>query len=743
MSETVTQQPAEPEPAPASRRARLRPLLLDGAHLAVLSAFAIGEPLFSVLSKNAEFFAARGSRPIDIVSFALAVTLLPPALLLLIEALVGLVSTRARRVVHAGFVALLLAIFLAQALKKQSGVSPGVLLAISAAIAIGFAVLYARAAAARSFLTVLSPAPLLFLALFLVFSPVAKLVLPKTATAQAATVNTRTPIVMLVMDEFPLTDLLGPDGKIDAKRYPNFAQLAAGSTWYRHATTVYDSTTQAVPAILSGKLPRKGLLPTLSDHPNNIFTLFGSHYRMNVSEEATTLCPERLCHEARGGGYTARMGSLASDLGLVYLHVALPDKLTNKLPSVSQTWGDFSAKSDAGEESEEQTEDTEVTSGSAAAPGDSTAHAAKKPSILDYLAHDRPGRLEQWIANIKPSAKPSLNVKHVLLPHVPFQYLPSGHAYSTSAHEIIPGIASEEGWGDELVVEESRQRHLLQVGYADHELGKLIAHLKANGLWNRALIVVTPDHGMAFHLNQNRRVATASNLQDIAPIPVFIRSPGQRRAVVSDVWLRTVDILPTIASILHVTIPWAHDGAPATSATVRNRRSVMMIKRDFSGRLTLGVGPFQQRVKAAIALKTKLFGSGDAQPGLYGIGPHPQLIGKPLAQLAVRPQSATGPKASLNATGELNAIRLASGYVPSFVTGAIGGDGAGTVHDLAIAVDGSVAAVSHSFYLKGSTTENFAAMVPESVFHDGANTVQVLTVEGSGAATTLTEIGHT
>jgi hypothetical protein len=713
-----------------ARRANLRALAIDGAHLAVLCAFAIAEPLFSVLSKNAEFFAARGSHAIDIVTFALAVTLLPPAALLLLEALVGLASARARRAVHVVFVAALLALFLVQALKKDDSLSTGVLIALATLAGVGIATLYARTPQLRSFVTILSPAPLLFLVLFLGLSPVAKLVLPQTPAAQAANVSSRTPVVLLVMDELPLTDLLGPDGRIDAVRYPSFARLAASSTWYRHATTIYDATTQAVPAILTAQLPRKGLLPTTSDHPNSIFTLFGSHYRMNVSEEATSLCPEQLCHESRGGGFAARMRSLGSDLGLVYLHVALPEALEEELPSVSQTWGDFSASPDAQEEAEPTTASVK-------------ASAAATRSIAYYLNRDRPGRLERWIAAIRPSATPSLNVKHVLLPHVPLQYLPSGHAYRSSANEAIPGLVSEQSWGDELLVEEARQRHLLQVGFADREVGKLIDQLKRTGLWDRALVVVTPDHGMAFHLDENRRIATRSNLADIAPIPVFVKAPGQRSGRVSDVWLRSIDVLPTIASILHVRIPWRHDGRPAASATVRNRRTVMMVKRDFSGRITMGTAEFERRVKAVIALKAKLFGSGAEQPGLYGIGPHPELIGRALADLDLSAGGAHGPHATIDTRDALHAVRFASGYVPAQVTGSIAGDAAGARHDLAIAVNGRIAAVSRSFSLKGSSTQSLAAMIPETTLHDGSNRLQVFVVEGSRHARKLTEIGST
>ena len=70
---------------------------------------------------------------------------------------------------------------------------------------------------------------------------------------------------MIVMDEFPVDLMLGPDGRIDAVRYPNFAALAATGTWFKNASTVYDSTTKAIPAVLDGRLPRRAAHATLHE----------------------------------------------------------------------------------------------------------------------------------------------------------------------------------------------------------------------------------------------------------------------------------------------------------------------------------------------------------------------------------------------------------------------------------------------------------------------------------------------
>ena len=111
------------------------------------------------------------------------------------------------------------------------------------------------------------------------------------AAAANVTVARSTPVVLMVMDELPVSALLRPDGTIDAKRYPNFARLAKTASWYPRATSVHEFTTQAVPAVLTGRLPHTGELPTLDDHPENLFTLLGERFAVRASEQVTRLCP--------------------------------------------------------------------------------------------------------------------------------------------------------------------------------------------------------------------------------------------------------------------------------------------------------------------------------------------------------------------------------------------------------------------------------------------------------------------
>ena len=68
---------------------RLRVPAIRGAQLLAASGFALAQPLFDLLGKNAEFFAVRGSTPGDIVLFALVVTFGPALVLLAVEVVVG------------------------------------------------------------------------------------------------------------------------------------------------------------------------------------------------------------------------------------------------------------------------------------------------------------------------------------------------------------------------------------------------------------------------------------------------------------------------------------------------------------------------------------------------------------------------------------------------------------------------------------------------------------------------------
>lgn len=162
-------------------------------------------------------------------------------------------------------------------------------------------------------------------------------------------------VVIVVLDEFPADTLIGPDGRIDAARYPNFAALARTSTWFRNGQTVYDSTFKAVPAILDARVPRPGTAPDVRSHQPSIFTMLDQlGYDVVKVESGTAVCPPRICTGSRsrrpgvlkrlaGGGRPARLHKWIGAIRdrprptFYFQHALLPHEPWLYLPSGRQS----------------------------------------------------------------------------------------------------------------------------------------------------------------------------------------------------------------------------------------------------------------------------------------------------------------------------------------------------------------------------------------------------------------------
>ena len=224
------------------------------------------------------------------------------------------------------FIAGLVALIAAQALKKSFDASDVVLIVLSVAIGVGRGrALRARRAGA------LVPAACSRRRRSCSWrcscsrDPISKLAFPDEAQARTIGGVSQAPIVVVLLDELPSNTLVDEHGRIDAERYPGFAELARNATWFQNAYTVYDSTERAQPAIMDGNLPAKDKLPTSADHPNSIFSLFGKthrHERLRGGDLGLLARPLR--GRAPRRGLRQPDGSMSEDLGLVWLHVVSP-----------------------------------------------------------------------------------------------------------------------------------------------------------------------------------------------------------------------------------------------------------------------------------------------------------------------------------------------------------------------------------------------------------------------------------
>jgi hypothetical protein len=695
-------------PSPESGRSDL----LRGLHLAALSAFTLAQPLFDVLAKTPEFFVARGSTRWDIITFAIGVLVVPPAVLFVVELLVGRADARLRDRLHIFFVAALVALTALQTLKRIGQSPSGLLLVAAAALGAAAAYAYATRKGARSFVTALAPAPLVFLALFLFNSPVQKLIFASKAHASvAATTSASAPIVMVVFDELPTISLMDERHEIDASLYPTFAALARGSTWFRNATSVNDDTLKAVPALLTGNYPKSGLLPTAADHPRNLFTLLAGRYRLKVVEAVTRLCPRDLCRGEPAESFRSRMRLLVSDLSVIYLHILVPNQLAARLPPVTETWMNFRGEGSRGRPRVSMAADA--------------GKAAQAELVRQFRSRERHVQFDRVVASIgADDRQPTLYFLHVLLPHSRWTYLPSGKQYANAG---VPFALDGNTWSDdEWLVTQAYQRHLLQVAFVDRLLGTLLRRLRDVGLYDPSLIVVTADHGIGFRPGEQPRDANAITVDQIAPMPLFVKAPNQREGRISDQYVQAIDILPTIADLLGVRLPWPVDGRSAVDTRLSERREVMVLGRA-DQRFVVDGDALERGKYAALARKLTIFGSGRGITGLFRIGPHPEIIGRRVGEVR-RLLGKAGRQVLVDDEDLFRSVDLASPVVPALISGQIVGDGEGAGILLAIAVNGRIAATTRTFLLPQGTW--FTALVPESVFRQGANEVEVFRIAG-------------
>ena len=154
------------------------------------------------------------------------------------------------------------------------------------------------------------------------------------------------------------------------------------------------------------------------------------------------------------------------------------------------------------------------------------------------------------------------------------------------------------------------QRHLLQLQYVDTVVGALVSQLRDAGVYDDALIVITADHGASLRSGFPFLQATEASFVDIAAVPLFFKSPGQRQGETVDANVETIDILPTLAAGLGVRLPWTADGANVLDPAWRGRPAKTMLAGGATRRMA-GPADLRGAVMARVRHKLALFDGGD------------------------------------------------------------------------------------------------------------------------------------
>jgi hypothetical protein len=322
----------------------------------------------------------------------------------------------------------------------------------------------------------------------------------------------------------------------------------------------------------------------------------------------------------------------------------------------------------------------------------------------------------------------------VLLPHTSWQYLPTGQRYPAPPGGEVPGIGDDGVWTREPgLPQQGLQRAVLQLGYVDRLVGRLVARLRSEGLYDRALLILTADHGISFRPGSSRRTADGPAAADVIGVPLFVKAPGQRSGGIDDRHATTGDVLPTVADAIGADLRWQTDGRSLLGEPRPSSEPVSVSVFPDRRRVELPFGDFvRMRDGEALAMRFRQ-GPGRGWAGIYALGADSDLFGRPIDGL--RPGAASGLRASIDRPEAYRSVDPAGSEVPAFVGGRL--SGAPGDARLAIVVNGVIRGTASSY--AGGT--RFGGFVPPSAFRPGSNEVRLYAITGEGderAATIVT-----
>jgi hypothetical protein len=436
--------------------------------------------------------------------------------------------------------------------------------------------------------------------------------------------------------------------------------------------------------MLSGRYPAKAVAPHYSQYPENLFTLLGGSYRIEAQESVARLCPPQLCET--DGKQPGRV---------------LPVLLKDSAGLLRQIVSPKDAQRDPTTTYREAT--VAERAGKTGPPADDTSIG---PTFrFNRLSDNQPARFSDFLQELQPSAAPTLHFLHLLMPHSPWNYLPSGMRYPAPAD-----LPTDNGWWTQL----AHERHSLQVEYTDRLLGEALDALDRSGLFDKSLVVVTADHGISFSAGAFGRTMDAMQQApgELLWVPLFIKEPSQRAGRIDDRNWEHVDLLPTVADYAGVKVPWRTDGI-----------SALRQQRDRSEKFAYYYPGERLRIDGPAGFDVVKHGS-SAAPRLPAL-PLPGLVGRPVTDL---PVTGGGPHATVDNLESFRDVRPDAGTIPALVYGSV----PASVPDgtlLAIAVNGKIGAVAPVV----GGAPRFAGLVPDgNLFVSGANKLELFEVTKGG-----------
>ncbi len=426
-------------------------------------------------------------------------------------------------------------------------------------------------------------------------------------------------------------------------------------------------------------------------YPQNLFQslISGANYEYVAFEPVSVVAPQRdKAHGIDQRPTLEKSRAILRILSRVFLFDVVPVDFHASLPEIPRNWFGLNLS-------------VEV---------DKTQ---RRGTFRYNWSSQRDQQFAHFLSCIDETREGVLYFGHFLLPHAPWCMFPSGIRYAPDQFDMNRGCLEEAGAiTDELGLVQEQQRYLLQMMYLDRELGKLVERLKATGIYDDCLLIVTADHGVSFRLNNSRRDLSEGNVSDICRVPLFVKYPRQAQSVIRDEIVQSADIVPTVFQTVGLYPKLPMHGLSLSDPQVLQRREVLFCAEA------------RHRMIPADAIRAtdlpqiirRRFGEGSDPWSIYRIGPHSELLGQPLSNFRI--DSAVPREAHCFVSTSRTTDSIHAEY---YLEGQLDGPIPEAPVVLLVVVNDAVVATTRT-YTQFGFQNRWSAMLPEWAYSEGEST---------------------
>ena len=229
----------------------------------------------------------------------------------------------------------------------------------------------------------------------------------------------------------------------------------------------------------------------------------------------------------------------------------------------------------------------------------------------------------------------------------------------------------------------------------------------------------------------HRRNFSKENAADILLIPLIVKVSGQESGIIGDRPVETVDILPTIASVLSIDTPFGVDGQSLIDFDLPERESRTFIRRNSSRIRPTEVEDLADLAELSLKRKLNRFGTGTDEE-LYSVRGTASLLGVDVSEYA--DPRGSDVRVRVSSPNQFKVIDLTQEPWPLYVRGTVEAGGSQPV-GLAVAMNGRVAATTESYMEGGEWV--FATVLPEEYLRHGTNDLQVFLIDDNAGSLVL------